>query len=230
MEKMQTNRVSDPVGACAEAVRILIVDDHPIVRYGIRQLVEQSSDRYIITETDRCNIAWKSLRTNQPEIMLIDIDLQDGCAHKLVARVARACLRTKILVYTANDTEMQITEALRSGAHGFVTKNIEPDALLEAIHAISKNGSYLDPAVASKVIGQLGRKHERRASGGRRLTQRESAVLKAIATGKRNIDIAAELYITERTVKYHLTSMYNKLKVCNRTEAVQYAYKNGLLK
>jgi DNA-binding NarL/FixJ family response regulator len=216
--------------ASESAVSVLIVDEHPIVRYGISQLLEQATDLCVIAETCSCGTAWKSIKTKAPRVLLIDVDLKDGCALRLIAKVTKARLQTRILVYSANAGELQITDALRSGAHGFITKDIQPDELLKAIRTISESGSYLDPAVTSKVIGQLGRKQERRAVNGRRLTQRESAVLQAIALGKRSSDIAAELFISERTVKYHLSSMYNKLQVSNRTQAVKYAFKYGLIK
>ena len=230
MGQRQVQPIRNSLMSSESAVSVLIVDENPIVRYGISQLLEQATGLCVIAETCSCDTAWKSLKTKAPRVLLIDVDLKDGCALRLIAKVTKARLQTRILVYSANTGDLQITDALRSGAHGFITKDIQPDELLKAIRTISESGSYLDPAVTSKVIGQLGRKQEKRAVYGRRLTQRESAVLQAIAMGKRSRDIAAELFISERTVKYHLSSMYNKLQVSNRTQAVKYAFKYGLIK
>jgi len=217
-------------GPREKAITILIVDDNPMVRYGIRRLLEQKTRIQITAESSSCQAAWGILGSNSPCVLLIDIDLKDGCAHKLIARVVKEAPQTRILVYSAQAGDLQIIQALRSGAHGYLTKDAEPDGLLEAIRAIVQSGSYLDPAISSKVIGQLGRAQERRVSRSRHLTQRESAVLQGVALGKRNRDIASDLFITERTVKYHLTSMFAKLRVSNRTEAVKYAFEHGFIK
>lgn len=230
MEERQVQPIRDSLMASESAVSVLIVDEHPIVRYGISQLLEQATGLCVIAETCSCDTAWISLKTKAPRVLLIDVDLKDGCALRLIAKVAKARLQTRILVYSASSGELQIIEALRSGAHGFITKDIQPGELLKAIKTISEGGSCLDPSIISKVVGLLGRKHERRAANGRRLTQRESEVLQGIANGKRNSDIAAELFISERTVKYHLSSMYFKLQVSNRTQALKYAFEHGLLK
>jgi len=217
---------AESAGEGRDTVSVLIVDDHPIVRYGISQLVQQADRTLLSSHTSCCHTAWKAISSARPSVLLMDIDLKDGCAHKLIEKIARSTFLTRVLVYSALAGELQIIDALRSGAHGYITKDAEPEALLRAIHAVYRDGSYLDPAIASKVIGQLGRVQERRASNGRRLTQRECAVLKGLSEGKRNRDIAADLFITERTVKYHLSSMYNKLNVSNRAEAIRFAFEH----
>jgi DNA-binding NarL/FixJ family response regulator len=123
-----------------------------------------------------------------------------------------------------------VLEAVRCGVHGYITKDAEPERLCEAIRVVAGGDFYLDPAIASKVIAQVGRKHERRARPSRELTPREVAVLYRLAAGMRNSEIASDLFITERTVKYHITSMFNKLQARNRTQAVKIAIQNGLIK
>lgn len=230
MYKGQSASLLKSAGHIEEPISILILDDNPIVRYGVRKLCEQKTDIGMIAEAYSCQTAWNMLESKKPRVLLMDIDMKDGCAQKLIAKVAREAPETKILVYSAQAGELQIIQALRTGAHGYLTKNVEPDGLIDAITAIAHSGSYLDPAISSKVIGQLGRVQERRTSKSRRLTQRETAVLQGIATGKRNRDIATDLFITERTVKYHLSSMFAKLQVRNRTEAVKYAFEHGFIK
>jgi len=230
MYKNQSVAFLRSAGNVEKTISILILDDNPMVRYGIRQLCEQQTGLEMIAEASSCQMAWNMLESKKPRVLLMDIDMKDGCAHKLIAKVVREAPETRILVYSARSGELQILQALRSGAHGYLTKDVEPDGLLDAIHAIAHSGSYLDPAISSKVIGQLGRVQERRTSNSRRLTQRETAVLQGIATGKRNRDIATDLFITERTVKYHLSSMFAKLQVRNRTEAVKYAFEHGFIK
>lgn len=217
-------------GFGSQQLSILIVDDHPIVRYGITRLLEDELDMHIIAAVSDCETAGGILRNEAPVLLLMDMQLQDGCAHNLVMKVGELGLDTRILVYSAQIEDWQIVDALRHEVHGYITKNAEPVNLCEAIRVVAEGGSYIDPSIASKVIGQVGRTNERRSPQSRHLTERESAVLKGIASGKRSREIAVELYITERTVKYHLSSMFSKLRVHNRTEAVTYAFEHGLIK
>jgi DNA-binding NarL/FixJ family response regulator len=114
--------------------------------------------------------------------------------------------------------------------HGYITRDADPGRLCDALRVVAGGDFYLDPAIASKVIAQVGRKHERRARRSRELTVREAAVLHRLAAGMRNREIASELFITRRSVKYHITSMFNKLQARNRTQAVKIAIQNGLIK
>lgn len=230
MEQRQTVSPPEAAGHSDKAINILILDDCPIVRYGIKQLLELKAGTQIIAETSSCETAWDELKTSSPHVLLMDIAMKDGCAHKLIKKLSSSNLATRILLYSAESEEWQVLQALSSGAHGFISKDAAPDLLSVAVRDVVNSGSYLDPAIAAKVISQLGCKFESGVSGSSTLTPRESDILKAIASGKRNRDIAAELSISERTVKYHLSSMYNKLGVHNRTEAVKYAYERGLVK
>ena len=217
-------------GFWSQPLSILIVDDHPMIRYGIKHLLDGESDMHIIADVSDCEIAGGILRNEVPALLLMDMQLQDGCAHKLVMSIGELGLDTRILVYSAQIEDWQIIDAFRHEVHGYITKNAEPVRLCEAIRVVAEGGSYIDPSIASKVMGHVGRNNERRSPQSRQLTQRESAVLKGVASGKRSREIAAELYITERTVKYHLSSMFSKLRVHNRTEAVTYAFEHGLIK
>ena len=208
---------------------VLLVDDHPIVRYGIMRLLEGELNKHVVADNSSCKTAEGILRKHAPVLLLMDMQLRNGCAHTLIMKGIELCPATRILVYSAQVEDHQIIEALRQGVHGYVTKDAEPDRLCEAISVVGEGGSYIDPSIASKVIGHVGRINERRTLNSRQLTQRESAVLKGIASGKRSRDIAVDLYISERTVKYHLSSIFSKMRVHNRTEAVRYAFERGLI-
>ena len=208
---------------------VLLVDDHPIVRYGIMRLLEGELNKHVVADNSSCKTAEGILRKHAPVLLLMDMQLRNGCAHTLIMKAMKLCPATRILVYSAQAEDHQIIDALRHGVHGYVTKDAEPDRLCEAISVVGEGGSYIDPSIASKVIGHVGRINERRTLNSRQLTQRESAVLKGIASGKRSRDIAVDLYISERTVKYHLSSIFSKMRVHNRTEAVRYAFERGLI-
>jgi len=209
---------------------VLILDDHPIIRYGLVQLLTSQPNMRVVCETGSCTTARERLDSVKPDLLLLDMELKEGCAQTLIQKIIDENLNTRVLVYSARLHDAQVLEAVRCGAHGYITKDAEPERLCEAIRVVTGGDFYLDPSIASKVIAQVGRKYERRARGGRELTEREVAVLHRLATGMRNSEIANELFITERTVKYHITSMFTKLQAKNRTQAVKIAIQNGLIK
>ena len=229
MSDGDTEHRAGPEGRRA-ALSVLILDDYPIIRYGLARLLASRPDMRVVAETGSCAVAWKQLDTTKPDLLLMDMNLREGCAPGLILSIIEANLATRVLVYSAQSHDAHVLEAVRNGVHGYITKDAEPERLCEAIRVVGDGGVYLDPAVASKVIAQLGRTHERRARRSRELTAREVAVLHRLAAGMRNSEIATELFITERTVKYHITSMFNKLRARNRTQAVKIALENGLIK
>jgi DNA-binding NarL/FixJ family response regulator len=165
----------------------------------------------------------------RPDVVLVDLMLEDGTACDLMQKLQARGIAGQILVYTAHAGEAQVLETLRAGASGYIIKGSTPQRLTDAIHTVAEGGSYLDPAIASQVMGRVGRTKERRSSHSRELTERESTVLNALVQGKRNKDIAGELFITERTVKYHVNALFTKLRVQNRTQAVRAAVEQGLV-
>lgn len=223
------NLEPDRRGSDARKLSILIVDEHPIVRFGIMRRLRDEPDLHVIADIPSCKTAGGILRNEMPDLLLMDMHMQGGCAQTLITKIGELGLDTRVLIYSAQTEGSQILDALRQGAHGYITKNAEPDRLCEAIHVVAGGDAYVDPSIASRVIGRLGRTNERRTSHSRQLTRRETAVLKGLATGKRSREIAGELYISESTVKYHLSSIFNKLRVHNRTEAARFAFEHGLI-
>jgi len=209
---------------------VLILDDHPIIRYGLVQLLSSRSGMRVVGETGSCAAALERLGSTKINLLLMDMDLKEGCAQTLIEKIIEKNLATRVLVYSAKSNDAHVLEAVRCGVHGYITKDAEPEQLYQAVLVVAGGNFYLDPAIASKVIGWMGRKHERRAKPSRELTGREVAVLQRLAAGMRNSEIAGDLFITERTVKYHITSMFNKLRARNRTQAVKIALQNGLIK
>jgi len=208
---------------------ILVVDDHPVVRMGISMLLAAESGLRVVGEASSCAEAWSMLLKVRPDVVLVDLMLEDGTACDLMQKLQARGNAGQILVYTAHAGEAQVLETLRAGASGYIIKGSTPQRLIDAIHTVAEGGSYLDPAIASQVMGRVGRTKERRSSHSRELTERETTVLNALVQGKRNKDIAGELFITERTVKYHVNALFTKLRVQNRTQAVRAAVEQGLV-
>jgi DNA-binding NarL/FixJ family response regulator len=212
-----------------EPVSVLVVDDHPVVRLGVSMMLTSEPGLRVVDEASGCAQAWDMLLRLRPDVILGDLMLEDGNACDLMQKMQAEGIAGQVLVYTAHSGEVQVLETLRAGASGYIIKGSTPQRLIDAIHTVARGDSYLDPAIASQVMGRLGRANERRAPHSRELTQRESTVLNALALGKRNKDIAGELFITERTVKYHINGLFTKLRVSNRTQAVRAAVEQGLV-
>ena len=230
MEEWRKSRPSGRKGAGsqAEQVSVLVVDDHPIVRLGVCHLLDLEPDLKVVGAAASGVEALKLWASLQPRVVLLDLETDGGYCYNLISRMV-ASGDIGIVVYTGRDDECSILKAVHSGASGYVIKASDPGHLLNAIRAVAGGGSYLDPAIASKVMGRLRRCNQRRAPNSRELTQRESEVLCRLASGKRNKEIAEELFISERTVKFHIKAMFAKLRAKNRTQAVVIAVEQGLI-
>ena len=212
-----------------ETLSVLVVDDHPVVRMGVSMMLAAESGFRVVGEASSCAEGWRMLLELRPDVVVVDLMLQDGTACDLMQKLQAKGLAAQIVVYSAHTGEAKVLEALRAGASGYIVKGSKQQRLIDAIHTVAGGGSYLDPAIASQVMGRLGRSQERRSPHSRELTERESTVLEALVQGKRNKDIAGELFITERTVKYHVNALFTKLRVQNRTQAVRAAFEQGLV-
>lgn len=212
-----------------ETLSVLVVDDHPVVRMGVSMMLAAESGLRVVGEASSCAEGWRMLLKLRPDVVVVDLMLEDGTACDLMQKLQAKGLAAQIVVYSAHTGEAKVLEALRAGASGYIVKGSKQQRLIDAIHTVAGGGSYLDPAIASQVMGRLGRTQERRSPHSRELTERESTVLEALVQGKRNKDIAGELFITERTVKYHVNALFTKLRVQNRTQAVRAAVEQGLV-
>ena len=225
----QDSESTQSLVALDQTISVLVVDDHPVVRMGVSMLLAPESGLRLVGEASSCAEAWGMLLRLQPDVILGDLVLEDGNACELMQKMQAKGIAGQVIVYTAHAGEAQVLEALRAGASGYLIKGSSPQRLIDAIDTVAKGSSYLDPAIASQVMGRLGRAKERRSAHSRELTERETTVLNALVEGKRNKDIAAELFITERTVKYHVNALFTKLRVSNRTQAVRAAVEQGLV-
>jgi DNA-binding NarL/FixJ family response regulator len=206
-----------------------VVDDHPVVRMGVSMMLAAESGLRVVGEASSCAEGWRMLLKLRPDVVVVDLMLEDGTACDLMQKLQAKGLAAQILVYSAHTAEAKVLETLRAGASGYIIKGSAQQRLIDAIHTVAGGDSYLDPAIASQVMGRLGRTQERRSPHSRELTERETTVLNALVQGKRNKDIAGELFITERTVKYHVNALFTKLRVQNRTQAVRAAFEQGLV-
>lgn len=206
----------------ANVIRILIVDDHPVVRDGLAAILGTQSDFVIAGEADSGSQALERFESLQPDIVLLDLEMPGMDGISVIRQLRENHPAVRVLVFTAFDTDERILGALQAGAKGYLLKGAPRLELFNAVRVVHTGGSLLQPVVASRLLEQLA--GPQRAE---ELTPREEAVLALLARGKQNKEIAAELDISERTVKFHLSAIYGKLGAGNRTEAVTIALQQG---
>ncbi|MBA2681330.1 MAG: response regulator transcription factor [Ktedonobacteraceae bacterium] len=203
-----------------KVIHILIADDHPIVRQGLIGMIECEPDMRVIAEASNGLEAIDLFRQHQPDITLIDLRMPKLDGVEAIATIRKEFPQARILVLTTYDTDEDIYRGLRAGAQGYLLKDVPCDELLEAIRAIDAGQKRIPPGITAKLVERLNKPE---------LTEREQEVLHLIATGKSNQDIGISLSISEATVKYHVNHILHKLNVNDRTQAVTYALKRGLV-
>ncbi len=208
--------------------RIMIADDHPVVRFGIASLLEGQADFDVVDQAASCEELCRKAKDVGADVVLLDLEMSDACGVEALRRLKEGNPNSRVLVFTAYDDDSHVLGAIELGADGYVVKGATQERLCEAIRTVRRGGMYLDPSVAWKVTAQL-RNTSTRARQSSPLTKREWSVLRCLAAGKRNKEIANELYISERTVKFHIGSLMAKLGAGNRTEVVKIAVQKKLI-
>ncbi len=171
----------------------------------------------------------EKLASLSPDVVLLDLEMGDASGVEALSSLRDAYPDMPTIVYTAHGSDWRVVEAIRVGVEGYLMKNAPIEKLFDAIRQVQRGGSYLDPMVTAKVMGAVGGASRRQAAPLDALSARETAVLQMMAEGKRNKDISNALHISERTVKFHVSSMLGKLQAGNRTEAVVVAAEQGII-
>jgi NarL family two-component system response regulator LiaR len=209
-------------------MRILIVDDHDIVRVGLSALIATEPGMTLVGEAEDGVEAVLKARALRPDVILMDLAMprKDGieAIHEIKAENPNA----RILVITSFAEDEKVFPAIKAGAQGYLLKDSSPQELIQAIHDVHNGESSLDPAIARKLLRELNRPATS-AESAETLTEREVEVVKLLAQGLSNSDIADQLIITERTVRSHVSNILAKLHVANRTQAALYAVQQGLI-
>jgi two-component system, NarL family, response regulator len=199
-------------------IRVLIADDHPIVRNGLVRMVELTDGMEVIAEAETGTEAVEQYRQHQPDVTLMDLRLPDMSGVDAIAVIRQEFPNARIIILTTYDTDEDIFRGLQAGAKGYLLKDIKMRQLLEAIRIVTAGQNYIPPEVGAKLAERINRPQ---------LSEREREVLQVMSQGKTNQEIANELCISESTVKFHVNHILSKLGVSDRTQAVLMAIKRG---
>ena len=214
------------------SIGVLLADDQAMVRTGFRMILESDPDIGVVGEAANGEQATASARRLRPDVVLMDIQMPGGDGLEATRRItADPELHTRVVILTTFERDEYVFEALLAGASGFLIKNAPPEALLQAVRVVADGDALLAPSVTRRIIEQFARPRANPELGARleSLTHRELEVLKLLARGKSNAELAAELFVTEGTIKTHVSSLLSKLGLRDRVQAVVLAYESGLV-
>ena len=210
-------------------IRALIIDDHPVVRFGVRHLLESEDDIEVVGELESVSAVAGILEEARPDVVLLDLELGDASGVEALQILREHAPDLRIVIYTSHDDEERIVQAAELGVDGYLLKGSSKREIVSAIRSVSDGGTAIEPAVAAKLMHHMNKRSPRAAVQTVQFSKRETQVLELLAAGKTNRDIGSRLFISESTVKFHVHAILNKLDATNRTEAVTMAVQQGLI-
>jgi len=206
--------------------RVVIIEDHTLVRQSLVKTLEAEPGFEVVGQAGRGDEGLEMIRSLKPDLAVLDITMPGGNGLEVASQLRTAAPDVRFLFLTMHEDDASISRAIGIGADGYVLKTASTEELLQAIRAVAEGGSYLSPAIARRVIDLAGSK---RGSAGTRLTERELEILRLLAEGHRPAEVAQKLFVSIKTVKNHLTSIYSKLGVATGAQAVAEAFRLGLV-
>jgi DNA-binding NarL/FixJ family response regulator len=216
-----------------EPIRVLIVDDHALFRRGLVMVLEQEKDIDLVGEAGDGAEAVQIAQDTMPDVVLMDVRMPRRGGIEATSQIKAMAPHTKILMLTISDEEADLYDAIKAGASGYLLKEISIDEVANAIRQVNAGQSMISPSMASKLLTEFAtmvkKTDEKPAAAQPRLTEREMEVLRLVAKGRNNRDIAKELFISENTVKNHIRNILEKLHLHSRMQAVVYAVREKLL-
>jgi len=210
-----------------EPIRVVLADDHAVVRAGIRQFLDHADDIQVVAEADDGQMARQLIEVHRPDVAVLDIQMPKASGIEVTRWVRANAPDTAVLILTAYDDDPYVMAVLQAGANGYVLKTAAPAEIVQAVRDVYEGKSALDPAIAGKLISHVVDRDTH--SDYEALTERELEVLALVGKGYTNKAIGVQLGISDRTVQGHLARIYGKLQVGSRTEAVTRGISLGLI-
>lgn len=219
------------------SIRLMIADDHALLRQGLRNVLELEEELEIVGEASDGEDAIKQVKTLRPDVVLLDLNMPRMNGIEVARWVKKNYPEIQILILTIHEDENYMFEVIRAGALGYLLKDVEPSMLVKAIHVVAKGQSFIYPTLTGRLVGEFARllttANQFQSRNFRphpdRLTVREMDILKLLVCGLTNQEIASRLYLSEKTIKNHLTSVFRKFAVNDRTQAALYAIKHKIV-
>lgn len=211
-------------------ITVLIVDDHKVVRRGVRAFLETQSDLAVVGESESGTAALKLVEEFAPDVVLMDLVMPDMDGVEATRQVKQISPRTQVIVLTSYHQDEYIFPAIRAGALSYLLKDAEPEELADAVRKAADREAVLHPRVAARVVQELHGARSDTPNAFTELSDRELQVLRLIADGMNNADIAETLIISEKTVKSHVSNILGKLHLADRTQAAVFAWREGVVR
>lgn len=210
----------------SDTVRILVADDHPLFREGVVNTLSAEADFEVVSEADTGEAAVEMTVEHLPDIAILDLTMPGDGGIAATGRIAAQCPTTAVIVLTVSEDSDDLLQALKAGARGYVVKGVSGHGLVHAVRSVASGEVYVSPALASGILGEMTRGDP--VDPFDELTPREREVLELVADGLTNREIGERLYLAEKTVKHHMTSVLQKLHVRSRVEAALLAQRREL--
>jgi two-component system response regulator DegU len=214
-------------------IKIMIVDDHPLLRQGLKQILSLQAEFEVIGEAQHGDEVVAKALTLHPDVILMDINLPGKNGIELTGELKKLDPEIRVLVLTVDSEQLHVHKIIKAGALGYLLKDVEADILTEAIKAVARGDAYIQPCLLSKLLSEFRQlmtdEQPSLPADHFGLTQRELEIINYIACGQTNKEIAVRLFISEKTVKNHVSSILRKMALDDRTQVAIYAYKRGLV-
>jgi len=210
-------------------IRTLIVDDHPVVRYGVKHILDSEPDIEVVGELDGIDGIETTLDRLYPHVVLLDLEMGDIQGAEALRQLRDVAPNVHVIVYTSHDEEEYIIRAAELGVNGYLLKGSPKEEIVSAVRCVNEGGTAIESAVAAKLMQHMNKRSANARQPTVSFSKREKQVLKLLAAGKTNSNIGTALFISESTVKFHVHSILSKMGATNRTEAVSIATRQGVI-
>lgn len=213
----------------AEEIRVLLADDHNVLRQGMSQVIDAQEDMIVVAQASNGLEAISEARIKKPDIALLDINMPEMDGVEAARHITSELPDTSVIILTMYRRDEYVFEAIKAGANGYLLKEVELEELLAAIRAVARGEAVIDPAIAGRVLAEFRQPQSARPAPESALSERDADILRLVAQGLSNQEIADRLFISDKTVRNRLSLVFRQLHLKNRTEAALFALREGLV-